>query len=173
MPLIIKDLHNSKAFLRWEEARNRHQLRRRHSLPHGKDQTWVMISVGAGDADRAALRDLDAQRGTHRADVPLRRLQQGRDLASLYAGKRSARAKARSAAPGHRHARDQRASQGRRLRRRDAGAHRGHESDRGAAVIEGAQLKAVLAWYPITTHRCRAACGRARLPASAPSAGRT
>ena len=57
-PLIIKDLHNSKRFLRWEEASEIGiNLRRRHSLYDiATEKTWVHdVPVGAGNADRPAL----------------------------------------------------------------------------------------------------------------------
>ena len=102
MPLIIKDLHNSKGFLRWEEA-SEIGINCGVGIPYrtSAEQTWVMTLLSAQatpiaqrfeiwvpNADRSALvfQSGDCSKGT--------------DLDALYAAKASARATARSAAPG-------------------------------------------------------------------------
>jgi hypothetical protein len=100
--LIIKDLYNSKGFLRWEEA-SEIGINCGVGIPYttGNDQTWVMTFLSAQatpiakrfeiwvpDQARTALifNSGDCSKNT--------------DLASLYASKTIGKAKAASAAPG-------------------------------------------------------------------------
>ena len=89
MPLIIKDLHNSKAFLRWEEA-TEIGINCGVGIPYhtGADQTWVMTFLSAQAtpiAQRFEIWVPNAARTAltfHSGDCS-----KGADLASLYAGK--------------------------------------------------------------------------------------
>src|ERR1700712_4548467 len=115
MPLIIKDLHNAKGFLRWEEA-SEIGINCGVGIPYAiGDQTWVMTFLSAQatpiakrfeiwvpDASRTVLtfqsgdcsEDADLAIALCVKDHPQGRRQHRRCL-------------------GHRHARDQRASEGR------------------------------------------------------------
>jgi hypothetical protein len=89
MPLIVKDLHNSKAFLRWEEA-SKVGINCGVGIPYrtGADQTWVMTLLSAQAtpiAQRFEIWMPNAARSAltfHSGDCS-----KGADLASLYAGK--------------------------------------------------------------------------------------
>ncbi len=89
MPLIIKDLHNSKAFLRWEEA-SEIGINCGVGIPYhtGPDQTWVMTFLSAQATPIALRFEIwvpNAARTAltfHSGDCS-----KGADLASLYAGK--------------------------------------------------------------------------------------
>ena len=177
MPLIIKDLHNSKAFLRWEEA-SEVGINCGVGIPYrtSADQTWVMTFLSAQATPIAQRFEIwmpnAARTGLtfHSGDCS-----KGADLASLYAGKsdRQGRGLDRRRL-GNRNAGDQRAPQGRRLRGRITCSHRGHESDRGAAGDRGRAVEGGAGVVSlITTHRYMAACDPCGLPASAPSAGPT
>jgi hypothetical protein len=89
MPLIVKDLHNSKAFLRWEQA-SEIGINCGVGIPYhtGERETWVMTFLSA-QATPIALRfeiwvPNEARDALvfHSGDCS-----KGADLASLYAGK--------------------------------------------------------------------------------------
>ena len=140
MPLIIKDLHNSKAFLRWEEA-TEIGINCGVGIPYrtiSRSDLGDDVPVGAGDPDCPPLRNLGSQRSAHRAGVSIRRLQQEcrSELALCREGDSQGRRLDRRRL-GHRHARDQRASQARRHDRLIAGARVRHGADRGVARDRG------------------------------------
>jgi len=89
MPVIIKDLHNSKAFLRWEEA-TEIGINCGVGIPYhtGIGQTWVMTFLSAQATPIAQRFEIwlpDENRSAlvfHSGDCS-----KGTDLASLYAGK--------------------------------------------------------------------------------------
>jgi hypothetical protein len=89
MPLIIKDLHNSKAFLRWEEAVEI-GINCGVGIPYrtGGDQTWVMTFLSAQATPIAQRFEIWVPNSArtaltfHSGDCS-----KGADLGSLYAGK--------------------------------------------------------------------------------------
>jgi hypothetical protein len=150
MPLIIKDLHNSKAFLRWEEAVEI-GINCGVGIPYrtGADQTWVMTFLSAQAtpiAQRFEIWVPNAARTAltfHSGDCS-----KGADLASLYAGKQIGRgegsiggawATGMPAISEHLKADSSVAAA---LARTS-----GMNQIVVLPVIEAAQLKAVLAWY--------------------------
>lgn len=150
MPIIIKDLHNSKAFLRWEEA-TEIGINCGVGIPYrtGKDETWVMTFLSAQATPIAQRFEIwvpnEARNALtfHSGDCS-----KGTDLASLYAGKPigkgegsigGAWATGMPAINEHLKVDNSVAA----ALARDAGMNQIVV----LPVIENAQLKAVLAWY--------------------------
>jgi hypothetical protein len=150
MPLIIKDLHNSKAFLRWEEAVEI-GINCGVGIPYrtGADQTWVMTFLSAQAtpiAQRFEIWVPNAARTAltfHSGDCS-----KGADLASLYAGKQIGRGEG---SIGGAWATGMPAISEHLKTDSSIAAAMARTSGMNQIVvlpvIEAAQLKAVLAWY--------------------------
>lgn len=149
-PLIIKDLHNSKAFLRWEEA-TEIGINCGVGIPYrtAADQTWVVTFLSA-QATPIALRFEIWVPSAARTALTFHSgdCSKGADLASLYAGKSigkgegsigGAWATGMPAINEHLKADSSIAAA---LARTS-----GMNQIVVLPVIEGAELKAVLAWY--------------------------
>ena len=104
MPLVIKELHNAKSFLRWEEA-SEIGINCGVGIPYTtpRDQTWVMTFLSA-QATPIARRFEIWVPNPSRTELVFQSgdCSKNADLASLYASKTIRRAKAVSAAPGRR-----------------------------------------------------------------------
>jgi hypothetical protein len=98
--LIIKDLYNSKVYLRWEEA-SEIGIDCGVGIPYttGNDQTWVMTFLSA-QATPIAKRFWVPDQARTALIFNSGDCSKNTDLASLYASKTIGKAKAASAAPG-------------------------------------------------------------------------
>jgi hypothetical protein len=89
MPLIIKDLHNSKAFLRWKEA-SEIGINCGVGIPYttDNDQTWVMTFLSAQATPIARRFEIWAPNEARTAlEFRSGDCSKNADLTSLYAGK--------------------------------------------------------------------------------------
>ena len=136
MPLIIKDLHNAKSFLRWEEA-SEIGINCGVGIPYStsSDQTWVVTFLSA-QATPIARRfeiwvpnpsrtELVFQSGDCSKNADL-------SVALCVKDDKKGRRQHRRRV-GYGHARDQRTSEGRSIDRGASGARGRNEPDRGAA----------------------------------------
>ena len=136
MPLIIKDLHNSKQFLRWEEA-TEIGINCGVGIPYktSSDQTWVMTFLSAQGTPIAERFEIWVPNESRSALV----FQSGdcsrnTDLDALYASKTIGKGEGiHWRRLGDRHAGHQRKSQERCIDRGIAGALVRAESDGGFA----------------------------------------
>jgi hypothetical protein len=150
MPLIIKDLHNAKSFLRWEEA-SEIGINCGVGIPYrtASDQTWVMTFLSAQATPIARRFEIWVPNPARTALV----FQSGdcsknADLSSLYASEtiRKGEGSIGGAWATGMPAINERLNVDESIAAREARAS-GLNQIVVLPVIENAQLKAVLAWY--------------------------
>ena len=115
MPLIIKDLHNAKGFLRWEEA-SEIGINCGVGIPYAiGDETWVMTFLSAQATPIARRFEIWVPNASRTATgVSVRRLQQEcRSGGTLCVKNHRQGRRQHRRRLGHRHARDQRTSESR------------------------------------------------------------